>query len=136
LQSYTNHQTYWWISRTNLALLYYELQDEEKCIQQINKIFDVYTITSWKKIVTFFSAESVSTSKIIFDKEITSFLLLLSILHRFDTEQTKVILNNLMYDNKILLKEKWFTKEYLLMELAQAIKQTSYYFNNHYMIKC
>lgn len=136
LQTYTNHQTYWWISRTNLALLYYELQDEEKCIQQINKIFDVYTITSWKKIVTFFSAENVSTNKIIFDKEITSFLLLLSILHRFDTEQTKVILNNLMYDNKILLKEKWFTKEYLLMELAQAIKQTSYYFNNHYMIKC
>ena len=136
LQAYTNHQTYWWIADTNLALLYYELKENVKCIQQINKIFNVYAAKSWKKIVDFFSMEDVSTNKIIYDKEITSFLLLFAILYRIDTDQPKAIVKEMECDNKIISKEKWFTKEYLLTELTTAIKQTSYYFKNHYMIKC
>lgn len=80
--------------------------------------------------------EDVSTNKIIYDKEITYFLLLFAILYRLDTDQPKAIVKEIECDNKIILKEKWFTKEYLLTELTTAIKQTSYYFKNHYMIKC
>lgn len=136
LQQYTNHQTYWWIAETNLALLYFELKENEMCINLINKIFEVYSKNNWDKIQKFFLNKGITSQKIIFNKEIVSVLLLFSLLYKMDSNIIEEIIHRFFKKAHTLLEIKWLKREYILSEFGEDLDKTSYYFAGHYMIKC
>ena len=136
IQYQTNHHTYWWISNTNLALLYFEQNRYDECLQSINCIVDKYCENKWEKIVFFFSQKNIISSHLIDDKEITSFMLILWIAYSIDKEEGHRIIKSINSQNSTLLPQTYFDLNFLEHFVNKTLKQTNYFFESHYMIKC
>lgn len=136
IQHQTDHHTYWWISNTNLALLYFEQNRYDECLQSINCIVNKYCENKWKKIVRFFSQKNIISSQLIDDKEITSFMLILWIAYSIDKEEGHRIIKNINLQNSTSLYQAYFDLNFLDNFVNETLKQTNYFFESHYMIKC
>lgn len=136
IQHQTNHHTYWWISNTNLALLYFEQSRYDECLQSINRIVEIYCKNKWEKIVRFFSREKITLSQLIDDKEITSFLLILWVTYSIKKEEGQKIIKSINQENSTLLHCSYFNLKFLDNFASEILKHTSYFFESHYMIKC
>lgn len=136
IQHQTDHHTYWWISNTNLALLYFEQNRYDECLQSINCIVNKYCENKWKKIVRFFSQKNIISSQLIDDKEITSFMLILWIAYSIDKEEGHRIIQSINLQNSTSLHQAYFDLNFLDNFVNGTLKQTNYFFESHYMIKC
>lgn len=136
IQLRTNHHTYWWISNANLALLYFEQNRYDECLQSINRIVEIYCKNKWKKIVCFFSQEKITLSQLIDDKEITSFLLILWVAYSTKKEEAQKIINSVLQEKSTLVNCSYFNLKFLDNFVTENLKHTSYFFASHYMIKC
>lgn len=136
IQHQTDHHTYWWISNTNLALLYFEQNRYDECLQSINCIVNKYCENKWKKIVRFFSQKNIISSQLIDDKEITSFMLILWIAYSIDKEEGHRIIQSINLQNSTSLHQAYFDLNFLDNFVNGTLNQTNYFFESHYMIKC
>lgn len=135
LQDRTEHQTYRWIAKTNLALINLELKNKSEAVMHAREIILGYYSSKQDKFKHIFAADNKTAYTDFFtDKEIVSILLMLRILYKNDqTEYTKIIEKVTQTDIGVLPKEfEYFISHSLVSEL----KKTYYYVDGNFMIKC
>ena len=135
LQDRTEHQTYRWIAKTNLALINLELKNKSEAIMHAREIILGYYSSKQDKFKYIFAADNKTAYTDFFtDKEMVSILLMLRILYKNDqTEYTKIIEKVTQTDIGVLPKEfEYFISHSLVSEL----KKTYYYVDGNFMIKC
>lgn len=84
----------------------------------------------------FFSQKNIISSQLIDDKEITSFMLILWIAYSIDKEEGHRIIKNINLQNSTSLYQAYFDLNFLDNFVNETLKQTNYFFESHYMIKC
>lgn len=89
-----------------------------------------------EKIVRFFSQKNIISSQLIDDKEITSFMLILWIAYSIDKEEGHRIIQSINLQNSTSLHQAYFDLNFLDNFVNGTLKQTNYFFESHYMIKC
>ena len=135
LQDRTEHQTYRWIAKTNLALINLELKNKSEAVMHAREIILGYYSSKQDKFKHIFAADNKTAYTDFFtDKEMVSILLMLRILYKNDqTEYTKIIEKVTQTDIGVLPKEfEYFISHSLVSEL----KKTYYYVDGNFMIKC
>ena len=135
LQERTEHQTYRWIAKTNLALINFKLKNNSDATMYAREIILGYYSSRRNKFKHIFTADNkMPYTNFFIDKEIVSILLMLRILYKNDyAEYTKIIITVKQPDIETLPKD---FEHFISCSLVSELKKTYYYVDGNFMIKC
>lgn len=135
LQERTEHQTYRWIAKTNLALINMELKNKSETIMYARETVLGYYSSKRDKFKRIFTADIETEYTDFFtDKESVSILLMLRVLYKTDyAEYIKIIEIIKLSDMKTLPKE---FEHFIAHPLISELKKTYYYVDGSFMLKC
>ena len=135
LQEQTNHQSYRWISKTNLALINFEHRKTVAALAYAKEVIQGYHNTKPYKVKSILNGHVINSNHLLLDKEIVSILLMLRIIYVTDMKEYKKILQFIKSnDSDVVLDSS--LGFYLKHRLIPLLKNSSYYVANSYMIKC
>lgn len=135
LQDRTEHQTYRWISKTNLALIKFELKNKSDAIIYAKEVIMGYYSSRQDKFKKLFILDDkMAYTDFFIDKEMVSILLMFRILYKTDRNEYSQIIENVKPAN-IDVESKEFVN-FISQSLASALKKTYYYVDGRFMIKC
>lgn len=135
LQEQTNHQSYRWISKTNLALINFEYKKTNAALAYAKEVVQGYHKAKPHKFKTILNGHVINSNQLLLDKEIVSILLMLRIIYVADKKEYEKILQLIKSEEPDVPIDSSLGP-YLEYTLIPLLKDSSYYVANSFMIKC
>lgn len=135
LQEKTNHQSYRWIAKTNLALINFEYEKKDIALSYAKEVILGYHKSKPHKFETIMNGNVINSNQLLLDKEIVSILLMLRIINVVDLKEYEKILHFIKSEYPDALIDM-FVGNYLEYTLIPLLKKSSFYVENSFMIKC
>ncbi len=135
LQEQTNHQSYRWISKTNLALINFEYKKTNTALAYAKEVVQGYHKAKPHKFKTILDGHVINSNQLLIDKEIVSILLMLRIIYVKDKKEYEKILQLINSEEPDMPIDSSLGP-YLEYTLIPLLKDSSYYVGNSFMIKC
>lgn len=135
LQEQTNHQSYRWISKTNLALINFEYKKTNASLAYAKEVIQGYHKAKPHKFKTILNGHVINSNQLLLDKEIVSILLMLRIIYVADKKEYEKILQLIKSEEPDVPIDSSLGP-YLEYTLIPLLKDSSYYVANSFMIKC
>lgn len=135
LQEQTNHQSYRWISKTNLALINFEYKKTNTALAYAKEVVQGYHKAKPHKFKTILDGHVINSNQLLLDKEIVSILLMLRIIYVKDKKEYEKILQLINSEEPDMPIDSSLGP-YLEYTLIPLLKDSSYYVGNSFMIKC
>ena len=135
LQEQTNHQSYRWISKTNLALINFEYKKTAAALVYAKEVVQGYHKAKPHKFRTILNGHVINSNQLLLDKEIVSILLMLRIIYVVDMKEYEKILRFIKSEDSDVSIDSSLGS-YLEYRLIPLLKDSSYYVANSFMIKC
>lgn len=135
LQEQTNHQSYRWISKTNLALINFEHKKTNAALAYAKEVVQGYHKAKPHKFKTILNGHVINSNQLLLDKEIVSILLMLRIIYVADKKEYEKILQLIKSEEPDVPIDSSLGP-YLEYTLIPLLKDSSYYVANSFMIKC
>lgn len=135
LQEKTNHQSYRWIAKTNLALINFEYEKKDIALSYAKEVILGYHKSKPHKFETIMNGNVINSNQLLLDKEIVSILLMLRIINVVDLKEYEKILHFIKREYPDALIDT-FVGNYLEYTLIPLLKKSSFYIENSFMIKC
>ena len=135
LQEQTNHQSYRWISKTNLALINFEYKQTNAALAYAKEVVQGYHKAKPHKFKTILDGHVINSNQLLIDKEIVSILLMLRIIYVKDKKEYEKILQLINSEEPDMPIDSSLGP-YLEYTLIPLLKDSSYYVGNSFMIKC